>query len=118
MTRTITRRTMLRGLGVSVALPSLEAFARGTPPAPLRMAFMSIPNGVNNLHWFPKETGGTFELPKTLSPLESVRGDVLVLSGLAHDKAKANGDGAGDHARANATLLTGCQARKTDGRDI
>ena len=47
-----------------------------------------------------------------------MKGDLLVLSGLAHDKAKANGDGPGDHARSNATYLTGCQARKTDGKDI
>jgi hypothetical protein len=43
---------------------------------------------------------------------------LLVLSGLAHDKARPNGDGAGDHARASATFLTGCQARKTNGADI
>ena len=41
-----------------------------------------------------------------------------VMSGLNHSKAYANGDGAGDHARANATFLTGCQARKTAGKDI
>lgn len=124
MSRSISRRTVLRGMGVAVALPALEAMsplkalARGVEKPPLRMAFMSYPNGVNNQHWFPKETGTAFTLPKTLTPLEPVRDDVLVLSGLAHDKAKANGDGAGDHARSNATLLTGCQARKTDGKDI
>ncbi len=119
MTERISRRAVLRGLGASVALPALEAMApRLASQLPLRMAFFSIPNGVNNTYWFPKEVGADYVLPKTLASLEPVKGDLLVLSGLAHDKAKANGDGPGDHARSNATYLTGCQARKTDGKDI
>jgi hypothetical protein len=124
MSKRISRRAVLRGLGAAVALPALEAMsplaalAGDESRLPLRMAFMSFPNGVNNLHWFPRETGPNFVLPKTLAPLDPVRADVLVLSGLAHDKARANGDGPGDHARSSATLLTGCQARKTDGKDI
>jgi len=124
MTERISRRAVLRGLGASVALPALEAmaprpaFGGDASKPPLRMAFFSIPNGVNNTYWFPKEVGTEYALPKTLAPLEPVKGDLLVLSGLAHDKAKANGDGPGDHARSNATYLTGCQARKTDGKDI
>src|SRR5258708_24174104 len=124
MTRQISRRAVLRGLGVAVALPALEAmaplrvFAGENRQAPLRMAFFSIPNGVNNTYWFPKDVGTSYVLPKTLAPLEPVKNDLLVISGLAHDKARANGDGPGDHARSNATLLTGCQARKTDGKDI
>ena len=57
-------------------------------------------------------------MPAILDPLNPVKEDLLVLSGLAHDKARPNGDGAGDHARASATFLTGCQARKTHGADI
>src|SRR6185295_19614082 len=124
MSKQISRRAVLRGLGAAVALPALEAmsplkaFADGSSKPPLRMAFLSIPNGVNNYHWFPKDLGTNFILPKTLASLEPVRNDLLVVSGLAHDKARANGDGPGDHARSSATLLTGCQARKTDGKDI
>src|SRR5580765_206214 len=124
MSKQISRRAVLRGLGVAVALPTLEAmaplrvFAGETPRAPLRMAFFSIPNGVNNTYWFPKDVGTTYSLPKTLAPLEPVKSDLLVISGLAHDKARANGDGPGDHARSNATYLTGCQARKTVRKDI
>jgi hypothetical protein len=124
MSKRISRRAVLRGLGAAVALPALEAmgplraFAGDESSPPLRMAFMSFPNGVNNTHWFPKDLGRAFVLPKTLASLDSVREDVLVISGLAHDKARANGDGPGDHARSSATLLTGCQARKTDGKDI
>src|SRR5436190_5883893 len=124
MTKRISRRAVLRGLGAAVALPALEAMtplqalAGSRTALPLRMAFLSFPNGVNNAHWFPKELGAEFVLPKTLASLDPVRSDVLVISGLSHDKARANGDGPGDHARSSATLLTGCQARKTDGKDI
>jgi hypothetical protein len=69
-------------------------------------------------HWTPEQTGSSFELPRILQPLAPVRDQLTVLSGLAHDKALPNGDGAGDHARASATFLTACQARKTQGADI
>jgi hypothetical protein len=68
--------------------------------------------------WTPSKTGTDYELSPSLKPLESVKGSLQVLTGLKHDKAAANGDGGGDHARANATFLTGMQARKTAGADI
>lgn len=125
----IPRRTFLRGLGTAMALPALEAMV---PPLrvlalddaakagafPKRMAFIYIPNGANMADWTPKTAGSDFELPMILEPLQPFQKDLQVLSGLAHDKARANGDGAGDHARASATFLTGCQARKTAGADI
>jgi hypothetical protein len=126
----IPRRTFLRGLGATLALPMLEAMA---PPvrlladsAPggesvnrtLRMAFIYVPNGANMADWTPDELGSEFDLPKILQPLEELRSQVQVLTGLSHQRAFANGDGAGDHARASATFLTGCQARKTAGTDI
>jgi hypothetical protein len=54
----------------------------------------------------------------SMRELEAVRGDFSVITGLAQDKAWSNGDGGGDHARANATFLTGMQAKKTAGADI
>ena len=125
----IPRRAFLKGLGTAVALPVLEAMA---PPLtlqaaeaseagqafPRRVAFVYIPNGANMADWTPKAVGADYELPFILEPLKPVKEDLLVLSGLAHDKARPNGDGAGDHARASATFLTGCQARKTNGADI
>jgi Protein of unknown function (DUF1552) len=121
------RRTFIRGLGTAMALPFLSsapgarllgaaAASAGTPP--LRMAFVYVPNGANMVDWTPKEEGAAFELPRILQPLAAIRDDVSVLSGLAHDKARPNGDGAGDHARASATFLTASQARKTQGADI
>src|SRR5947209_15203461 len=118
----IPRRTFLKGLGTAMALPVLEcmspglglAASAGAPAgAPRRMAFIFVPNGVNMADWTPKTVGADFELPPSLEPLKSVREELLVLSGLAHDKARPNGDGAGDHARGSATFLTGAQARKT-----
>lgn len=126
----IPRRTFLRGLGVGIALPMLEAMS---PPLralaagqadqvassfPRRMVFLYVPNGANMADWTPKAEGTKFDLPFILEPLKNVRSGVQVLTGLAHDRARPNGDGAGDHARASATFLTGCQARKTAGADI
>ncbi len=123
------RRKFLRGLGTLLALPSMEslrtgAWAASGPGAkaaqlhPLRMAFIYSPNGKMMDHWRPKGEGRDFQLSRALQPLEKVKDDLLVISGLALDKARANGDGAGDHARANAAFLTGAQPRKTEGADI
>lgn len=110
-----------------MALPFMESLAPAARAAgaagkgaqhPLRMAFIYSPNGKNMEHWRPKGSGTNYELSRTLKPLEKVKKDITVISGLMHDKAWANGDGGGDHARANATFLTGCQARKTSGADI
>jgi len=117
------RRTFLRGLGVSVSLPLLEAMspaarAAAAGAAPRRMAYVYVPNGKNMEDWTPQRTGANYDLPAILQPLKPVQGDVSVLTGLAHAKARSNGDGPGDHARANATFLTGVQAKKTAGADI
>ncbi len=123
------RRTFLRGLGTMMALPLLEAmspavnlFASAGAPSiktsPKRMAFVYVPNGANMVDWTPQKVGADFDLPYILEPLKPFQNELLVLSGLAHDKGRAHGDGAGDHARASASFLTGCQARKTPGVDI
>ncbi len=125
MAREITRRTVLRGLGTAMALPALDAmvprgaFANGdAAKPPMRLAVMFFPNGVNVSKWTPRETGASYSLPPTLEPLQNVRDEINVFTGLTHDKARANGDGAGDHARSAATFLTGSQAKKTDGKEI
>lgn len=125
--RQLSRRTVLKGMGVAVSLPWLEAmgpmaaWADNPAPgkaAPNRMAFLYSPNGMNMADWTPKEDGAEFELPEILKPFASVKDRLLVLTGLTADKARANGDGGGDHARALAAFLTGAQPRKTDGTDI
>lgn len=120
----ISRRTLLKGLGVSIALPWLEAMTPavlatpGSTRPPRRMAFIYVPNGVNMDAWTPESEGRDFALPYTLEPLAPFREELMVLSGLTCDKARPNGDGAGDHARASAAFLTGAQARKTAGANF
>jgi hypothetical protein len=124
MKKSISRRTVLMGLGTTVALPWLESLAAATPSAtaaagaPRRLAFVYVPNGVNVPEWTPKSAGRLGELTGTLAPLNPFKGHVNVMSGLVCDKARANGDGPGDHARAMAAFLTGRQPRKTHGADI
>lgn len=127
MSKKLNRRKMLLGAGVAVGLPLLaslgprSAFAATNAPgstatgAPLRMAFLSIPNGVQQDHWFPT---ANFELNDTMLPLEGLKEHFQVIGGLAHEHATPGRDGAGDHARASATFLTGARARKTAGNDI
>ena len=110
------RRRFLKGLGATVFLPSLEVF--GADSSPLRMAYIYTPNGIIMPKWTPKSSGEKWQLNETLHPLQNVKSDIQVITGLAHDKAEPNGDGGGDHARATATFLTGIQARKTAGADI
>jgi hypothetical protein len=125
--QSISRRTVLKGFGAAVALPWLEAmgpltsWAAGVEtkkPAQNRMAMLYVPNGINMADWTPKAEGADFELPHTLQPLKEVRDYINVLTGLTADKARAHGDGGGDHARALGSFLTGAQPRKTDGADI
>lgn len=121
----ISRRTALRGLGTAMALPLLDAMAPARAIAaatqaelPKRMAFLFVPNGVNLAHWTPERDGYGYELKSILEPLRNVQNDVSVLTGLTHDKGRANGDGAGDHARSASVFLTGSQPRKTSGGNI
>lgn len=125
----ISRRTVLRGLGTAVALPWLESLApapirwasraAASPlgeAAPLRMAYVFIPNGVDPAAWMAESGSGP--LPASLSPLEPLRSKFSVLRGLAHRNAQALGDGPGDHARSAACFLTGSHPVKTAGTDI
>ena len=114
------------GLGASLALPLLDAMGdrsarAGSGPGkkpPLRMAFLYVPNGVHMPDWTPRAEGKGFDLPPILEPLEVVKDDLLVLSGLTLNPARALGDGGGDHARAMASFLTGRHPRKTGGADL
>lgn len=122
----LARRTFLRGLGVTIALPFLDAmtpaFAASVPnaakAAPLRMAFCYVPNGIIMPDWTPTAVGANFDLPRSLQPLAAYKEHFSILSGLAQHEGFALGDGPGDHARAAATFLTGVHPKKTDGADI
>ena len=109
------RRTFLRGMGATLALPLLDAMvpalslAKGSQPA-RRLGFVYVPNGVIQEQWIPKATGTAFDLPPILKPLEPVRSQLNVISNLAHLQANTFGDGVGDHPRASAVWLSGVHA--------
>ena len=121
--RSISRRTLLRGLGAAVALPALDAMTpalagKEAYKGHVRLAFTYVPNGIYMPTWTPAATGAKFELPQTLAPLTSLRDHILILSGLDSSQGNDMGDGGGDHARASATFLSGVHPKKTDGADV
>jgi hypothetical protein len=123
--RKLQRRTFLKGLGTTMALPLLDgmhagsAFAAPSSSAvPTRMALIFFPNGAIMPQWKPTGEGGALNLSKSLKPLERHKQDLLVFSGLTQHHARANGDGPGDHARNASAFLTGAQPFKTSGANI
>jgi hypothetical protein len=122
----LSRRTVLRGLGASLALPlldgmvpALSALGQTAARGIRRMAIVYVPNGMMMPEWSPKGEGTAFEFSPILSALEPFREQLVVLSGLADRHGWPQGDeGAGDHARAAATFLTGVHIKKTEGSDI
>jgi hypothetical protein len=129
----ISRRAALKGLGTAIALPLLDAMlpataftafgralqaAEAAKKTPNRAAFLYVPNGIHMPDWTPTSVGAEFDLPPILQHVAQFKNDLMILSGLAQDGARAHGDGGGDHARAMASFLTGCHPRKTHGADI
>ena len=123
--KALSRRTVLRGMGVTVALPLLDAMVPAltaqtrTAAAGLRrMGFIYIANGANMSQWTPAGPGEHLKLSPILSPLAPFGDQVLVLTGLAQKQAESLGDGEGDHGRAAAAWLTGVHPKKTEGADV
>jgi len=114
----ISRRTILRGAGVSLGLPWLEAMAAATGDSagkpPIRMAALYMPNGVNPWHWKPEGTGRDFQLSTTLKPLEDLKSQITVMTNLWNENSKG-GDG---HYVKEAAWLTCQTIKKTPGEDI
>ena len=123
--KSLSRRTVLRGMGASLALPLLDAMvpafaatqksvARGVP----RLAVAYVPNGIDMPNWTPAAEG-PLELTPILRPLTPFRDRLTVVSGLASTPAMPiGGEGTGDHVRASAAFLTGTHPKKTEGPDI
>ena len=84
----VTRRAVLRGLGVSMALPWLEslqpraAHAEQTGKPPVRFGCLYFANGVHPQAWTPAGAGSDFQLSEILTPLAPVKSDILVLTEL------------------------------------
>jgi hypothetical protein len=117
--KSISRRTVLRGVGATVALPLLDAMIPALAPAAAsnpvrRFGVVYHPNGVIYDQWLPKGVGAGFELSPTLKALEPFKDKLIAITGLFSDQAEALGDGGGDHSRACGTYLTGVHVKKSD----
>ena len=124
------RRTFLRGLGASITLPGMTSLAgaataaktgsRGLTAsgAPLRTAYLYVPNGVIMDKWRPDGFGSDFKFNESMAPLERFRNDLQIVKGFAQVEGNPGKDGAGDHARANATFLTGARPLRTSGANL
>src|SRR5438876_2585047 len=122
--KAIPRRTFVRGVGATLALPMLDAmtpaFAAATT-RPIRMAFMQVPNGIFNLRgeWTPRTVGADWEMTRTLEPLAAFKDRMVVISGLDSQQAAGlNFEVGGDHPRACTAWLTGTHAKMTSGADL
>src|SRR5467141_1377975 len=109
----VSRRAVLRGAGVTMALPlleSLSAFADSAPPAafPKRFAALFMGNGVNEDHWDAQGSGADMKLSKTLAPLEPLKHKINVIHGLFHKRAT----GQGIHPAQTGSLLSGATIQK------
>src|SRR5437868_13179009 len=118
----LSRRTVLRGLGASLALPLLDsmvpALRAGTAGGPVRrFGVFYVPNGMSMPYWFPKTVGPMGELPATLQSLNELKDTVLLMGGLADESANKV-KGGGDHARSAGTFLTGAPFKFTSGADV
>jgi hypothetical protein len=122
----LSRRTFIRGAGVTMALPFLDAMvpartalAQTAAKAQVKLGLCFIPHGAVMNQWTPATTGA-LELSPILSPLAAHRDQVVVLSNLAHAQAgpQGAGDNGGDHTRCPAVFLNGVHPKRTDGADI
>ena len=119
------RRTFLRGVGVSLTLPLLDAMVPAftavakSAAAPIRrLGFIYTPNGFIREYWTPGSVGEQFDLTPSLKPLEPFRNKLVVVSGLANLQAEAMGSPPGPHSRASAAWITGTHAKFTEGADV
>src|SRR5258708_25297813 len=117
--KALPRRTFLRGAGVAMALPLLDAmipaFSKGAGAASAvrRLGFVYIPMGCNWYQWFPKEVGNLTALSPTLSTLTPVMDQVTVISNLE----LKNSYSPGNHATSNARFLICAKAKMTEAAD-
>jgi len=111
----LSRRTLLRGVGVSLGLPLLDSMipaqtplARTAATSKSRLSCIYVPHGATMDKWTPAADGKGFQFTEILSPLEKFRDRVSIVSNLAHPAAGGVGSDAGaDHARSAAVFLSG-----------
>jgi hypothetical protein len=123
--RSLDRRTVLRGVGTTLALPVLDAMvpalarAQAATKAPTRLSIVYLPNGIMMDQWTPDAEGTGFKLKPILEPLAPFRDHMRIISGLSHNSGgrALQGENTGDHARAGASYLSGVHPKKTEGAD-
>ena len=124
--KALARRTVLRGIGTTLALPLLDgmvpaltATARTAAAPKPRLGVVYVPHGAVMDNWTPATQGAGFKFSPILQPLEPFRDRLLVLSGLDHaPAAQMPGDPAGGHGRITGAFLTGVHAKPTEGADF
>jgi hypothetical protein len=121
--RHLPRRTFLRGLGATVALPLLDAMtpALSASPTPKsRYSFLHVPHGASPGYWRPKGSGKTWELSRILQPIAGFKEHITVISGTDHRMATSLSpdESAGDHSRTAAVYLSAAHPKRTEGQDI
>ena len=117
--KAIPRRTFLRGVGTTLALPLLDgmipAFAavnETTAKAAVRLCMIYVPNGRVMANWTPKTDGTGFEMPGTLEPLAAFQNQLVVLSHLSNMLAVVRpGEPMGNHGAASGAYLTGIRGK-------
>ena len=119
----LSRRTVLRGVGATIALPWLDAMipalSAATATAPQRLGFVYVPNGMYLPNFHPAGNGGTsFQLTPILEPLAPVREHIVVVTGLSNMPVLANDQGGGVHTRNHAGWLSGTLPKRTEGANI
>ena len=120
------RRTFLRGIGASIALPLLDSMVpalsaiRNTSARPIRrLGVFYVPHGAVMEKWTPSVEGAQFDFTPILEPLEMFRDRLLVLSGLSNEPAVAlPGEPAGGHGRIGGAFLTGVHVKPTEGANV
>jgi hypothetical protein len=124
--KALPRRTVLRGIGATVALPFLDAMApaltatarTAANPIP-RLGFVYAPNGMFLPNFHPSGGGGRgFEMSPILKPLEPYRDQLVVVSGLSNRGLVSTNEGGGVHTRAHGGWLSGVLPKRTEGADI
>jgi uncharacterized protein DUF1552 len=123
MKKALPRRTILRGLGATLALPLLDsmvpAFAAANETKPVnRLGIVYVPNGMTMQQWTPSAEGAGFEFTTVLKPLEPYRDRVLVLSGLNSTPPPELSAAAGVHSRASTRFLTDVPPKRSDTSDV
>src|SRR5882672_4774719 len=106
--RRISRRTVLRGVGVAMALPWLESLPAWDATFPKRFAVLFMGNGINGNHWWSKGSGAEMKLSKSLEPLEPVKKKLNVINGLFNKPAV----GMGIHPGQTGNILSGVPIQK------